>query len=293
MPNYWRKIQKVLSHRQVHTMKKIDFPLWSDTVFSFFALLLFSFCIFRFYLSALWAALLAAGSFAAAATVLLHLWRRARHRKKYGAENERSNVQKLAFHLAMDSPQNNAELIAKSLSALHEAKNSTSDSPADNTQKNCAENKTPYAQIKDQTVRTQDGDNFLKFQFEKVTADELCPVIRTLGEHKTVYAAGFTDEACKLAESFGVTLKDANDVYSLVKESGCMPEHLIEPPKEKNGFKEKFAFRIRKSAWRGYAFSGAFLLLFSLITIFPVYYIISGGVLLLLSALIRFFGKKE
>lgn len=213
--------------------------------------------------------------------------------KKYGAENERSNVQKLAFHLAMDSPQNNAELIAKSLSALHEAKNSTSDSPADNTQKNCAENKTPYAQIKDQTVRTQDGDNFLKFQFEKVTADELCPVIRTLGEHKTVYAAGFTDEACKLAESFGVTLKDANDVYSLVKESGCMPEHLIEPPKEKNGFKEKFAFRIRKSAWRGYAFSGAFLLLFSLITIFPVYYIISGGVLLLLSALIRFFGKKE
>ena len=274
-------------------MKKIDFPLWSDTVFSFFALLLFSFCIFRFYISALWAALLAAGSFAAAAAVLLHLWRRARHRKKYGAESERSNVQKLAFHLAMDSPQNNAELIAKSLSALHEAKDSTSDSPADNTQKNCAENKTPYAQIKDQTVHTQDGDNFLKFQFEKVTADELCPVIRTLGEHKTVYAAGFTDEACKLAESFGVTLKDANDVYSLIKESGCMPEHLIEPPKEKNGFKEKFAFRIRKSAWRGYAFSGAFLLLFSLITIFPVYYIISGGVLLLLSALIRFFGKKE
>ena len=274
-------------------MKKIDFPLWSDTVFSFFALLLLSFCIFRFYLSSLWTALLAAGSFAAAATVLLHLWRRARHRKKYGAESERSNVQKLAFHLAMDSPQNNAELIAKSLSAQHEAQGSKSEENADNTRKHCAENNTPYAQIKDKTIHTKDGDSFLRFQFENVTADELCPVIRAAGEHKTVYAAGFTEDACKLAKAFGVTLKDANDVYSLVKESGCMPEHLITPPKEKNGFKEKFAFRIRRSAWRGYAFSGAFLLLFSLFTIFPVYYIVSGGILLLLSAVIRFFGKKE
>ena len=270
-------------------MKKFDFPLWSDTVFSFFALFLFSLCIFRLYISELWAALAASALFAAAASVLLHLWRRARHRKKFGKENKRSEVRKLAFHLAMDSPQNNAILIASSLCALHGQDNK--DGSQDEI---CRENNTPYAKIGDETVYTRDGgESFLKFQFEKVTADELCPVIRGEGKNKTVYAAAFTDEAYGLAKAFGVALKDADDVYSLVKDSGCMPEHLIAPPAEKRGFKEKFAFRIRKSAWRGYAFSGAFLLLFSLVTIFPVYYIVSGGVLLLLSALIRFFGKKE
>lgn len=97
----------------------------------------------------------------------------------------------------------------------------------------------------------------------------------------------------KLAAAFGVTLKDAAEVYTLVKESGCMPEALISPPEQKRGFRAKLAFRVRRSAWRGYLFSGAFLLLFSLFTIFPVYYVVSGGVLLAIAAAVRFFGKKD
>ena len=35
------------------------------------------------------------------------------------------------------------------------------------------------------------------------------------------------------------------------------------------------------------------LLLFSLVTVFPVYYVVSGSVLLTIAVLVRFFGKKE
>ena len=156
-----------------------------------------------------------------------------------------------------------------------------------------AEVPEPFAHIRGGRIDTENGSTYLKFQFEAVTADELSPVIRAEGEQKTVLGASFTDEAQKLAAAFGVTLKDAAEVYTLVKESGCMPEALISPPEQKRGFRAKLAFRVRRSAWRGYLFSGAFLLLFSLFTIFPVYYVVSGGVLLAIAAAVRFFGKKD
>ena len=72
-----------------------------------------------------------------------------------------------------------------------------------------------------------------------------------------------------------------------------MPQKLIAPPEKRNGAKEKFRFRIRRSAWKGYLLSGGMLLLFSLATVFPVYYVVSGSVLLTIAVLVRFFGKKE
>ena len=101
------------------------------------------------------------------------------------------------------------------------------------------------------------------------------------------------EEAKKLAEAFGLELFDADRVYALVKEGGRMPQKLISPPEKRNGAKEKFRFRIRRSAWKGYLLSGGMLLLFSLVTVFPVYYVVSGSVLLTIAVLVRFFGKKE
>ena len=260
-------------------MKRFDLPLWSDTVFVFSAAFLLFFCIFL----------------------------RARRKKKHTSEGEKAEIGKLAFHLAMDSPEHNAELIAKCLTLEHERAEGTENAPPQNAGGACAsepqkagggadtaaEVPEPFAHIRGGRIDTENGSTYLKFQFEAVTADELSPVIRAEGEQKTVLGASFTDEAQKLAAAFGVTLKDAAEVYTLVKESGCMPEALISPPEQKRGFHAKLAFRVRRSAWRGYLFSGTFLLLFSLFTVFPVYYVVSGGVLLAIAAAVRFFGKKD
>ena len=278
-------------------MKRFDLPLWSDTVFVFSAAFLLFFCIFRFYLNGLWAAALCAFAAGGAAGVLFFLFLRARRKKKHTSEGEKAEIGKLAFHLAMDSPEHNAELIAKCLTLEHERgerpQNENPQCEAVQAAPPAAEVPEPFAHIRGGRIDTENGSTYLKFQFEAVTADELSPVIRAEGEQKTVLGASFTDEAQKLAAAFGVTLKDAAEVYTLVKESGCMPEALISPPEQKRGFRAKLAFRVRRSAWRGYLFSGAFLLLFSLFTIFPVYYVVSGGVLLAIAAAVRFFGKKD
>ena len=300
-------------------MKRFDLPLWSDTLFVFSTAFLLFFCIFRFYLNGLWAAALCALAAGGAAGTLFYFFLRARRRKKHASEGEQAEIGKLAFHLAMDSPENNAELIAKCLTREYERAEGTAGEPqqnaggagADGARKSTDETgeppqgetaaadpaaetvSGPFAHIRGGRIDTENGSTYLKFQFEAVTADELSPVIRAEGEQKTVLGAAFTDEAKKLAAAFGVTLKDAADVYTLVKDSGCMPEELIAPPEQKRGLRAKLSFRVRKSVWRGYLFSGVFLLLFSLFTIFPVYYVVSGGILLAVAAAVRFFGKKD
>ena len=253
-------------------MKRFDLPLWSDTVFVFSAAFLLFFCIFRFYLNGLWAAALCAFAAGGAAGTLFFLFLRARRKKKHTSEGEKAEIRKLAFHLAMDSPEHNAELIAKCLASERAEK--TDGAPPQGAGSRGGDDARqgkplappaaetvpePFARIRGGRIDTENGSTYLKFQFEAVTADELSPVIRAEGEQKTVLGAAFTDEAKKLAAAFGVTLKDAAEVYTLVKDSGCMPEQLITPPEQKGGFREKLAFRVRRGAWRGYLFSGAFL----------------------------------
>ena len=140
-------------------------------------------------------------------------------------------------------------------------------------------------------IRTENAHTWVLFSFKDADADDLAPALRAEGENKCVYACGFTDEAKKLAAAFGITLKDAGDAHALAKECGRLPEKLLAPPAAAGGLRKKLAFRVRREAWRGYLFSGSFLLVFSLMTVFPVYYIVTGGLLLAAAVLVRLFGK--
>ena len=283
-------------------MKKIDLPLWSDTVCLFLCLLLFFFAVFRFSLP-LWAALLIAFAASGAAAALLFLFLRARRKKRHASEGEKAEIGRLVFHLAMSAPETNAALLAKCLNAAAQKNGADGaaaqppDAPADANADTPADAEggrvpLPYRAKKD-AVLFEKGRALVRFRFEKVTADELSPLVRAKEERKAVFAGAFTDEAKKLADSFGLRLVEAPEVYTLVKESGCMPDPLLAPPKPRGGFLQKLRAGVHRRAWRGYAFAGVSLLLFSLLTIFPVYYIVSGSILLTLALLVRFFGKKD
>lgn len=253
-------------------MKKFDLPLITDTIFLFFAAGLLSLCLFRFYLPLAPAAAAGAGCGIAAAGLYCLLSRPLRQKKR-GSAAEKREAEKLAFHLAMDSPEHGAQLLAESINAARE--------------------EGAPVEAEGDTVVSEKGRGFLRFRFEKVTADDLSPIIRAEGAKKAVFAGGFTEEAVRLARAFGVELFDAEKVYALVKAGGKMPETLIAPPEKRGGVKEKIKFRFRRGAWRGYLFSGASLLLFSQLTVFPLYYVVFGGVLLAVAVLVRFFGRKE
>lgn len=317
-------------------MKKIDLPLWTDTLFAFAAAGAFFFCLLRFYIPSAWGAAAAAAGIGGAAALLVFRLLRARRRKKRGGEERRREAEALAFHLAMRPPEETARLFARCLggaggrgektaealpqggaAAKSEADGSQTTAPAASAASKAAP--APAAATKSQMtarpaanagsetassaaasaesgagggneVRAGEARYFLLFRLEKVTADELRPAVVAAGRQKFALGGAFTAEAEKLAAAFGVELWDAEKVYALVQGAGAMPDPLFAPPPAP---KRKLAFRLRRAAWRGYAFSGGFLLLFSLWAIFPIYYLVSGGLLLAAAVLVRLFGKAE
>ena len=329
-------------------MKKIDLPLWTDTLFAFAAAGAFFFCLLRFYIPSAWGAAAAAAGIGGAAALLVFRLLRARRRKKRGGEERRREAEALAFHLAMRPPEETARLFARCLggaggrgektaealpqggaAAKSEADGSQTTAPAASAASKAAPAPAasaaskaapaPAAAAKSQMtarpaanagsetassaaasaesgagggneVRAGEARYFLLFRLEKVTADELRPAVVAAGRQKFALGGAFTAEAEKLAAAFGVELWDAEKVYALVQGAGAMPDPLFAPPPAP---KRKLAFRLRRAAWRGYAFSGGFLLLFSLWAIFPIYYLVSGGLLLAAAVLVRLFGKAE
>lgn len=294
-------------------MKKIDLPLWTDTLFAFAAAGAFFFCLLRFYIPSAWGAAAAAAGIGGAAALLVFRLLRARRRKKRGGEERRREAEALAFHLAMRPPEETARLFARCLGGAGGRGGKTAEalpqggaaakSEADGNQTTApaaanAESKTASSAAASaesgagggNEVRAGEARYFLLFRLEKVTADELRPAVVAAGRQKFALGGAFTAEAEKLAAAFGVELWDAEKVYALVQEAGAMPDPLFAPPPAP---KRKLAFRLRRAAWRGYAFSGGFLLLFSLWAIFPIYYLVSGGLLLAAAVLVRLFGKAE
>lgn len=290
-------------------MKKIDLPLWTDTLFYFAATAAFAFCVLRFYIPSAWGAAAAAAAIAGCVAFLLFRLLRARRKRRREKEESAGQAAALAFHLAMRPPEEDALLIARCLDAMAEkeskgdrepsakaterAQNDPLDAGAEPAEKGPPAASSPRkerAVAAGSEVQAGDARYFLLFRLEKVTADELRPAVRAEGTDKTALGGAFTPEAEKLASAFGIQLWGAEQVYELVKGAKELPSPLIVPPAAK---KSKLSFRLRREAWRGYAFSGGFLLLFSLWAIFPIYYLVSGGLLLLAAVLVRLFGKRE
>ena len=103
--------------------------------------------------------------------------------------------------------------------------------------------------------------------------------------------AGKVYEADALALAFGIRQMDAGKVYALLKDADKLPENYIMGSRMKRSIKNGLKLRLSKKSWKGYLLAGTSLLLFSLISVFPVYYIAAGGLLLAAAVLVRVFGK--
>lgn len=255
-------------------MKKFDLPLWADSVFVFTVVgVLFLVC-FRFTMPlglAILCSLLAAAS---GSTLFYFIYKRHRTKRHYSVA-EKEKMAKLAFHLAI-IPQK--EKLAIVLQAL--------------TQKSILEEK-PAPILQEQAVLYNEKKYISQFLFEKITADMLAPYVCAETDKIIFIALDYTAEAKKLANSFNLTLLDLPKLYDFLKKYNALPESFVQPPNTKQKFVQKLQQQLSKKVAKGYLFSGCFLLLFSLITIFPLYYIIFGSILLSIAVFLRFFGKSE
>lgn len=235
-------------------MKKIDIPLFADTVFFFACSWLLSLCILRYFRIRMWLALILCTvlSLSVGATVFLLLYKS--RKKKFLLAQDREEKDKLMLHLALSSLE---------------------------------ENKKLFAPVLNKGERT-----YLLFSMQPLSADTLAEKIRRCPKDQrfTVFCNTLSPEARKLCEDFGITAVEGGEVYAKLKAANGLPQTYICAEKKKRGVKEKLKVSFHKKNSRSFFFSGAALLILSLFSFFPVYYIISGCLLVLTAIVVRIFG---
>ncbi len=248
-------------------MNKFSFAVLSDILFYAFSAFVLALSLLRFYRAALWLSLLTATLVFFAVGALSALFLLRKRQKKILGKREHDAREALMLHLALEKPERvRAALIA---AFLAEEKN---------------------AHCEGDVLRVDDLPLIPLFTMEPVGADAVANLIRNFGKDFSLACNSLTEDAVKLIRTFGIKAQCGDEIYALFTRTGTTPDPLIcgEIPRKTGKQKLKSAFS--KTNARPFFASGSVLLLMSLFTLFPLYYVISGSILLLCSVVVRLFG---
>lgn len=249
-------------------MKKIDFPLIADVAFYSVCTFFLSLALLRYSRVALSASLALAALFALAAGGLAFLFLHGKHRRRALKRSEIVQKNALMLHLALERAERVRAALLKALAA--DGKNAHCEGDA----------------------LSSDGIAVVPlFTMQPVSADDVARLIREYGTSPFRIACNaLSPESEALLSSFGIDAMRGDEIFELFRRTDTAPSPLIcgELPRRTIGVRLRRAFS-KKNA-RPFFAGGVFLLAMSLFTLFPVYYILSGAILLATSVAVRLFG---
>ncbi|MBO5328264.1 MAG: hypothetical protein J6B04_03745 [Clostridia bacterium] len=248
-------------------MRRINLPLITDVIFTLFCTFLITFTAARFYLkSAFWGLFLAIPvSLLAALLAFVYISRK--QQKKFNLSSADREKRLLAAHLSLISQDNLNALFLKLFKNDIIAKNG----------------ELIYGGKK----------VVILFSFKPVSIDDAAKTIKEHGKNICVYCNALDEEAAPLFKQLGVEYTQINGVYDLLKNANLLPEKYLYDDKKRLNIFNRISSRFNKKLCLPLFWSGLGLTLFSYFTFFPVYYVISGGILLTLSCTALIFGKKQ
>ena len=252
-------------------MKKSAF--YSDVLFTFFLGWLFTLCVFRylriplllsFILSVICGAL-GGGSVAA----LL-----ARKRKLLFLKQSLSQKkQRFLDHLSLLSEEKRTEYFQTALSKATEE---------------------PVLRRGKSHLAGENDFYFLHFRFTPVSADDVANVFRLkTSKQKHLLCNRIDEEAARLCAKLNIRLQLGESVYELLEKADALPETYLSDETADNKKERRLRLWFHKRNAKRFVVGGALLLLSSLFTPFPYYYLIFSFLLLVAAALIRIFGYAE
>ncbi len=149
------------------------------------------------------------------------------------------------------------------------------------------------AKISGQKIVAGDTANFFCFKMEPLTEDDVAKVIKyRFDGKKHIYCAKSSAGAAALAANFLIEITGIDGVYSALKENNLLPDKYVYEGPEKVGPLKKIKARFNRKLCAPLFWSGAGLLALSYFTFFPIYYIVSGSLLLILSAAALVVGQR-
>ena len=247
-------------------MKRIDLPLILDVAFYGTAAWFLSLGILRYFRLPLALALLCATLIALSAggAIFLALYFGHKKARLNAAEKERRD--KLLLHLALETD----ERVRLSLMNAYRA---------DGKDVHC-----------EGDALRSDGELLVpRFTMQPLSADAVALLVKQYRAPFTLVCNDTTPEADRLLRSFGIACIRGDEVYALFARTQ-FPDPLIcgEIPRRKLRARLKEAFSKRNA--RPFFVSGILLLFMSLFTLFPLYYLLTGSALLIVSVFVRAVG---
>ncbi len=238
---------------------RINLPLALDTLFAGLCAFLLFFTAVRYYTkSAMWGlvfGIAAALLFGALAFIYIS----GKQSKNLLLSRDENGKRLLALHLSL-SDENYIKKLLKDM--LGES-----------------------SEIRGRKIRTDDGFCFYDFKMRALNEDDVARVIKArCGGKKRIYCCKIAPEALSLAEHFGIDVVQIGGVYEALKEKGLLPEKYAYESEAKTGFFKRLKAAFSRKLCAPAFWSGAALLFLSYFSFFPVYYIVSGSILLIISA---------
>ena len=248
----------------------------SDVLFAFIVLFLPMLCYLRFRGISLPISSLLAALCGVCSATLAALWmNRKYHGQKLQGE-QRRQVELFSLHLALLSQREQAEFFAERISAL-----------SDTQSVRVVRWDGVYL------LQTDDSLIYPLFSVEPITASRVLPLLTHPTEQKCrLISSPLTADAQTFLAKFSLQTTTAEETYLRLKAANALPERYKSERVFEKKRKRRFALWLQKKNARPFFTGGALLLLSSLFSPFPYYYVIVGTLLTFTSVLVRTFGKE-
>lgn len=243
----------------------------SDIIFAFCAAFLFTLCLFRYLAIALLPATLLASSCGALAAISIGCFLHSKRTTFFLNKWDETRKEKLLRHLAFLSDEGKTKFFIEVLS--------TENSPAKR-----------FGPLR---IYTASHFYSLKFSYAPVNEDDLLRFARLkTGKEKILLCNKIEESAFILAKKLNIQVWSGKEVYALLKERDALPEEYLGENAATPTRKQRVRAWFSRSNAKRFLWAAILLLLTSLLSPFPYYYILFSGVLLLSSLLIRIFGYE-
>lgn len=236
----------------------------SDVIFTFFVVFISTICIFRYLSLPLWGAFLLAFICGGLGGVVCWAILSSKRNAYFLKKSEEAQKEKLLVHLALLSPAQSKKILVNALQAKLYGNGRFTD---------------------------EERLYFTSFRFAPVTADEISAFSRWKTQKKrTVLCNEIAEDAARLCARLGIDVQTGEQVYLLLKEKNALPDEYLgqEAAENKKLRRKKLCFAKRNS--RRFLVGGCLVLLSSLLTPFPYYYLLCGIALIAAAVFVRIFG---
>ena len=254
-------------------MKKL--ACFSDVAFAFTAAFLPSLCYLRYRQAPLFWSAIVSLLFGVGVSMLTWSYLKKKYATATLKASEKRQMERLSLHLALLTPKEKTDFIMENANTL----------VGEEIEGRKLSSGKPFFYTDNQIV-------YCHFTLSALTADELTPLL-SLGDNRApVLLCNELDKTAeKLCSALSVKVLTLPTIYRKLKENERLPERYKGDEAFQKKTKRRFSLWIQKSNAKPFLTGGALLLLSSLISPFPYYYLVVGFAMVATSAAVRIFGK--